>query len=887
MRAALLATSILSLAFALPAQAQETPAPPAEIVALAPVPVGRLTDAVRPLSYRLDLTVNPDLDRFSGQVEVDAVLKSPSRFVDLHGRELAMHNVVARVGGKSFTGGWTQIEDSGVARLTFAEALPAGPVTFAFAYDAPFQSGPAGMFRVKVADAWYSWTQLQSIDARGVFPGFDEPGFKTPFTVTLRTKPGQVAVSNAPEVSKTLEAGLEVHRFAPTLPLPTYLVAAMVGPFAMVEGEVAATPQRTKPLPLRIISPQPNGAKLAFALEGSKGIVTHLENYFADAFPYPKLDQITSPIMPGAMENAGADLYGDSIIVMDENAPTGQKRNFGMIVAHELAHQWFGDLVTAAWWDDIWLNESFANWMGYRIGHEWRPDLNIQSGAVQEGFAAMNTDALVVGRPIRQKIETNAQIDEAFDAITYGKGGHVVAMIAGFMGDAKFRDGVRNYMAAHRYSSATSTDFFAAMAEVSGDPRIVPAMQGFVDQQGVPLLTFERLAQGRYTVRQSRYAALGTTPPTTHWGIPLCVRRDEARECLLLDGDKAELTIPGSGVLMPNAGGTGYFRFELPRAEWDALIAVADRLPSAEALALSDSLLASFRAGRASATQLAELARKLSRNPDSYASGVADSGINAMMASGMLDNKAMKRARQFLASLSRPKLAQIGFDPKQLRREGESPEIAQQRRQLVGIMAGVGQDEALRKQLRDGLSAWLAGDKTALDPAYLGNALEATISVGGLATAQSLMNWGLSSQDPVFRPNVLGTIGGSGNPAIAKWLLNEFKDERLRSSERFGLVRGIIQSAPTRDLGYDWLRANFATMTKGSGGIFLTSGVAQALAGFCSVTRADEISREMRPFYSGKTGALSLERTIERVRNCGRLRDARGKQVSREIRKLK
>jgi len=179
-----------------------------------------------------------------------------------------------------------------------------------------FNDGPSGMFRVRVGDDWYSWTQLESIDARAVFPSFDDPHFKTPFTVTLRTPPGLVAVSNAPEVSKALEAGREVHRFAPTLPLPTYLVAMMVGPFAVAEGEVPPTPQRIKPLPLRIISTRQNAGKLGFALDGSKQIVALLEDYFGDAFPYPKLDQITTPILPGAMENAGADLYRDELLVL-------------------------------------------------------------------------------------------------------------------------------------------------------------------------------------------------------------------------------------------------------------------------------------------------------------------------------------------------------------------------------------------------------------------------------------------------------------------------------------------------------------------------------------------------------------------------------------------
>ena len=410
-----------------PAQvlAQAAPAAPAAAPAF---PQGQLSDAVQPQDYRLDLTIDPSKERFSGKVEIDALLTAPTSTIFLHGRDFAMRRAVARVAGKAFVGTWKQLDPTGVAALTFDQPLPAGPVVFAFDYDAPFQDGPAGMFRVKVAGDWYSWTQFESIDARAAFPGFDQPSFKTSFTVTLRTPPGLKAVSNAPETGTTSEAGLDVHRFARTLPLPTYLVAMMVGPFVTVEGVVPPTPQRAKPLPLRVISPRPNAGRLDFALQGSKEIVALLEDYFADGFPYPKLDQITTPILPGAMENAGADLYGDGLLVMDKDAPTPRKRQFGMVVAHELAHQWFGDLVTPAWWDDIWLNESFANWMGYRIGDAWRPDLNIRAGAVAEGFGAMDTDALIAGRPIHQTITANSDIDASFDTITYGKGGHVVAI---------------------------------------------------------------------------------------------------------------------------------------------------------------------------------------------------------------------------------------------------------------------------------------------------------------------------------------------------------------------------------------------------------------------------------------------------------------------------
>ena len=221
-------TAAAALALSINAPAWGQALPPAVRAEAPPVPAGKLTGQVQPQAYRLDLSIDPSQERFSGKTEIDATLKEASRTIDLHWRDLAIQSVEVLAGGKVLTPSWRQMNATGAGRLTFAEPVPAGPVTFRFAYSAPFQSAPAGLFRVKVADQWYAWTQLESIDGRGVFPSFDEPGFKTPFTVTLRTPPGQTAVSNAPEIGVTREGGMDVHTFAQTLPLPTYLVAAMV-----------------------------------------------------------------------------------------------------------------------------------------------------------------------------------------------------------------------------------------------------------------------------------------------------------------------------------------------------------------------------------------------------------------------------------------------------------------------------------------------------------------------------------------------------------------------------------------------------------------------------------------------------------------------------------
>ena len=890
MRSLLLAASVLTLALtaAVPATVAATDGETQAALALAPVPPGRLTDAVRPLAYRIDLTVDPDQERFLGKVEIDTVLKRSSRFIDLHGRDLKMTSAVAVVGGKRLPARYFELDETGVARLVFDSVLPAGPVTLQFDYDAAFGNSPAGMFRVKVGADWYSWTQFESIDARAAFPGFDEPGFKVPFSVTLRTRPGLMAVSNAPQLSQTLENGMDVHRFAPTLPLPTYLMAFMVGPFAAVEGTVAPSPQRKTPLPIRIITTKPNAGQTDFALQGTKGIVRHLENYFGRAFPYPKLDQISTPILPGAMENAGADLYNDNILILDDNATTGQKRNFGMVVSHELAHQWFGDLVTPAWWDDIWLNESFANWMGFRIGHEWRPDLNIQAGALAEGFGAMNTDALVAGRAIHQPIETNAKIDEAFDSITYGKGGHVVAMIAGYMGDVKFRGGVRRYMKAHEYGNATSADFFRAMAEVSGDPRILPAMQSFTDQQGVPLVTFNPDGKGGYSVTQSRYTRLGSTAPAIQWGIPLCVRRSAGkRQCQLLDQQQGSLKLFGTGAVVPNAGGTGYYRFELPAQEWDALIALAAKLPSGEALALDDSLFASFQAGRASAAQQVAGAVQLAANPDSRVSQTGVGSLNWFFRAGLLDSAGEEGFRRLIRQIYAPRVKAMGFDPKAGVYAAEDPEKSELRNQAVAMLAGTGQDAALRQQLADAARTYLAGDKAALDPAWFGSAFKIVIDQGGLPAAKALADAALGSQDSLFRGAALGAVSSSGKEDIARWLMDEFDDARLRRNERQGFVRGVVGTKGTRDWGFAWLQANYDKLSASGGGIFFAARLPGMVGGYCSVEKADEIAAFLRPKLAGKTGALELERTVERVRSCGVLKDARGGEISAELAKVK
>nr|WP_047167452.1 M1 family metallopeptidase [Sphingomonas sp. Y57] len=844
-----------------------------------PVPLGLLSDAVTPLAYRLDLTIVPDRERFSGHAEIDATLNGETQSLYLHGRSLKVASVVARAGGRLVKASYSEVDASGVARLDFASPLPAGRVTLVFDYDAAFGDGASGLYRVKVADQWYAWTQFQSIDARAAFPSFDQPGYKTPFTVSLTTRPGEVAIGNSREVRTAKVGDLVRHEFEATKPLPTYLVAFAVGPFATVTGAVPPTAERKEPLPIGIVGTQPYKDKLDYALENTGPIVTLLEKYFGTAFPFPKLDQIGSPVMPGAMENAGADIYGDTILLLDRGASTDQKKTFGMVVAHELSHQWFGDLVTPAWWDDLWLNESFANWMGYRIGNEWRPDLKIGAGAIDEAFGAMNVDALKAGRPIHQPIKTNGEIDSAFDQVTYGKGGQVVAMIAAYLGDEKFRDGVRLHLDRYAYRNATTDQFFGSLADASHDPRVLESLKSFVDKQGVPVIRVERTAKG-LSVAQKRYALLGTELPQQSWIIPLCIRVGEMRDCTLLDKPSGTVPITAKGAIIPNAGGTGYYRFSLPEAEWKALIAEAASLPPGEALALTDSLWAGFRAGEVAPPLLLDAARAMVAND--YSVAAVDGGLRlaGLRQRGMIAGTALQGYRTFMADIYRPKLTAIGFDPRAGVYASDDGDRQKLRADLVTLVAGEAGDKGLIAQLSIAARAWLGGDKAALDQAFFGAGLGAYLADGGDAAVAALFEKAVTSDDTLFRDSAIAALASTDSASAGRWLLDHLGDKRLRSGDRTALIQYMALEPSTRDMAYQWMIGHYGELVKNAG-IFAASQLPSVPVRYCSADMAAAVEAALRPeIVRYQRGALALDRTVEQINSCGVLEAKRGSEIA-------
>ncbi len=504
---AALAVAVVSCVSAPPPQPEpKAEAPAAQTPAPTLTPPGlRLPDGVKPTSYAVSLRVVPGEESVTGEITIELALDGAHDVVWLNATDILP-------GAASFTVDKTTVHakatvvDKYHLAVVPERPLAAGTAQLKLAYTAALsKKNVGGLFQLADQGEWYAYSHFEPIDARRAFPCFDEPSFKVPWQVTLHVKKEHVAVSNTPQVSETEEAnGMKAVTFARTPPLPSYLVALAVGPFEIADAGAWGK----KKTPVRIIVPKGALADAKYAIESTGPILEQLEAYFGRPYPYPKLDEISLTVAIGAMENPGLVTFGQSIILAKAGEDTpGRQRGYASVCAHELAHMWFGDLVTMAFWDDVWLNEAFATWMSGRLLEVWKPTWAADVSRVQRRSAALSTDSLVNARRIRQPIVANDDIRNAFDGITYGKGSSVLSMFESLVGDEVFRKGVQRYLNDHEYANATTADFVSSISKEAGRD-VAPAFATFLDQVGGPLVTFKlTCAKGAARSSSSRRSA--------------------------------------------------------------------------------------------------------------------------------------------------------------------------------------------------------------------------------------------------------------------------------------------------------------------------------------------------------------------------------------------
>jgi puromycin-sensitive aminopeptidase len=593
----------------------------------------RLPSDIRPKSYDVDLRIDMAEGRFEGWLTLALSLAAPRRELVLHAVDLEV--ISARIAQGPTDGGSKPGEQPGgpsgiptldplsqTVTLTFSEELPAGPTRLIIGYRGAFSPGLRGLYRAGPLAV----TQFESADARRVFPCFDEPAFKAIWRLSVSGVPeGAVALSNGVATRDEADGrGTRRVTFAATPPLSSYLVALIVGP--IVPSAVA----RIREVPICTWTTADKRHLAAFAQETASAVLPRLEDYFGLPYPFGKLDQIGVPdFEAGAMENAGAITFREVALLADPaSAPLAVQKRVAEVITHELAHQWFGNLVTMAWWDDLWLNEAFATWMAYKIVDDWRPTWRIWMDFEGGKGVALALDALISAHPIRAEIKNAEEAGESFDAITYEKGGAVLRMLEGFLGADHFRDGIRLYMRRYRESNATADNLWGALEEASGQP-IVEMANGWIRQTGYPVigLSIERgsagAAGGSTFVRlsQRRFFADGgaaARAPAAHWLVPIVLRFRDAvgvkEQTILLTEETARFSIAAEGPVtwcIGNSEARGFYRTGYDAEALAHLLPAVGELRPAERVVLISDVWALVRAGEAPIEQFLDLVSSL------------------------------------------------------------------------------------------------------------------------------------------------------------------------------------------------------------------------------------------------------------------------------------
>lgn len=864
---------------------------PAATVSDSEPPVARLGNAVVPTRYQIELRIDPSQEQFAGVVTIDISVNEPRDAIWLHGKYLDVSEVyLTDSDANRIDANYEEKHDSGVALVALDRVVNAGAAALHFSYDAPFDTSTNALFRVNRGDDHYAGSQLQAIAARRVFPGFDEPGFKVPFDLSIVARADDEVVTTTPEASvEPLDDGFVKHVFETTRPMPTYLLAFAVGPYDVVDyGMLPPNAVRKREVALRGVAARGQGDRLDYALKNTDGLLSALEEYFGMPYPYKKLDIIAVPeSFGGAMENVGAIVYDEYLLLMDEDSPLSQRRAYTSVHAHELAHMWFGDLVTPDWWNDIWLNESFATWMEYKAAHAYWPEGEFDRGTLKGALYAMANDSLASAREIREPIDHNDKIDGAFDGITYEKGAGVLAMLERYVGEDKFRAGVRLHMERHADRNATAEDFIGSVAEGSERIEIQGAFKSFIEQAGVPLLSVkldcEDEQNPRLDIRQARYAPLGSIidPDGSEWQIPVCVTYTADGEskstCALLRDKEQSIDLDANSCptqVHPNADGAGYYRFSLDESGWQQLIADSLGLSAAEALVLADNLDAGFRAGVVSADNYVSGMVTLAQHE---AWDVADAVTDHFETiADVVDPDQLETVRKAFREIIRPRFAAL---------EGASDsgsQLLQQRMQRFLII--IARDPDLRMPLAKQAAAIIGFEQSPDPSAAPASQYETILSVGvqdlGEAFFDLLLEKAVASEDPQFRRAATGALARVEDPDLVGKLQEAALSGIFQGREFRRIVARQMTRQATRDLTYAWLKENALDVIDKTRGALSTNIVPSLGASFCSAAKADEWNAFVVAHGDKLPGyERDLAQATESVRLCAALRDASGAEL--------
>lgn len=833
---------------------------------------GRLPRTIVPTNQSLHLILDPSRDHFHGSTEIELVAHSRVDQFRLHFLGESVSALELR--GEKSSLATEHLLEKGTLRVEPEEPLAPGRYRLKIGFTASFGGPLEGIYRVERDQATYIFSVFQPIDARRAFPCWDEPGFKIPFHLTLTVPESHLPISNTLEELVRVEDGWKTVVFRPTRPVPSYGMAVASGPFE-------TTPIEGLGVPARIVTTPGQGEMTTLAAEATRRLLPALESYLGQPYPYGKLDLLAVPGFPsGGLENPAAPIFSEGRLLLDpDSAQSTSRLSQAIILAHELSHMWFGNQVTVAWWDDIWLNESFATWISYKMVGEVFPELGAEALRIKSLQRAFELDSLPGAPAIRGELSSPGEAFSVNAALVYEKGSQVLTMFERFVGEDRFRESLREHLTTHAWRNATSGDFWGAIDRGAGR-NVSAALQTFLEQPGVPVLVFEELGGGKIRIHQRQLADSEGAGIQKRWKIPILLRfpSDVATgtKAFLLEEESQIVHLPSAGAeepkwFFPNAEASGYFRWSLPAGAMRRLAEEASKdLAPVERLDFLSNLSTLFAVGEISSEVYLETAGRFRDDPDPAVSrALVDllGDFRSRLVTPELEPAYARYVREILTPIHQ----RIGLE----RQPGEAEGFEALRADLYFLLGGDGEQTSLRHDARERVEDYLRLPEPGSEPA-LPPLIEPALRLAALKGDSALFTryWQrfLSTTNPRERRMLLIGLGSFSAPELHQTVLTAYLEGSLGPGDLALLAGILIDGTRGSETLYQWMKESYAPLKAQLPPIFRS--FLPRFAGGCSAERlADARVFFDHPEHRVPGSDTQLEQVAAEVEDCLRLRE--------------
>ena len=826
----------------------------------------RLGPTVLPISQEIALDIDADRDGYGGEVSIELDVRLYTDTIAFHASDMVLESVVLDGPDDSTELDWTA-GDNGLVTARAPSLLKPGRYALKIKFTKEFNRKGVAIYKTRHAGAAYVFTQFEPEFARQAFPCWDDPGFKIHWRVTLKVPGDHLAVSNTPPQQVTASGKSKTVRFERTRPMPAYLLAIATGPMEAVSVEGMSVPGR-------IITARGQKHLAGTARRISPPLLKTLEDYFECPYPYAKLDQIAVPEFNfGAMENAGVITYRDSILLKDPKTSTASaRRKQALTVAHEMAHMWFGNLVTPKWWDDLWLNESFASWMALKVVRKVHPEFDLANSDITSRDRAMGYDSAASTHPIRRKILADENMTRLFNPLAYHKGMAVLTMVEDWLGKERFREGMIHYMDQHRWGHADAFDLAAALARVD-DSDINAIMKDFITLPGVPTVKVEFTGVDSVRLTQSRYKLYGVAAGARRpWNIPVILRYSDGRKeytqrVLMTDRSvtvklQAAILRQVDGWLYPNADEKGYYRWSVEEGELTRLAQIVrTKFDARRKLGFLGNVSALFYAGDLQAGEFLSIVGSFNLDPDPEVVARVVELLDQTHVDFITDDIADDYAA-YMRDVLGKSLKKIG----RTARKKESPHTASLRASLMSLLGEKGGDADVMKLARAQAAKYVKNPRS-VDPGLAETFLKLSAVTGSSKLFDKYAKKFETAKDPTERTHYLEALSNFRDPQLMDKALDYAMNGPVKPSRVYKIVFGQAWDETTRRRLFDWVVANYDAIRE--------RVPAQAMPYYPWIAdgRSLELLTEARRFFlDPKHLASGMKDTIREVTNAVNLR---------------